>query len=281
MTTLCLVAMFKNEACILNEWMAHYLKQGVNKFFLINNGSTDNFLPILQPYINNHTVELINDDIKHAQEHCYNKYFLTKAKKYQWVMVVDLDEFVYARKGYRTIPQYLHTLNDTISQVCIPWKIFGSNGHKVQPQNVVKSFSKRINYNKEDGFQGVIKDKKNHKYSFDKCIVRTKFLTQFGIHHHKTTNDNWITSDNNNNNLHPNRAFSKINEQILQHSYLHLNHYAIQSYDWFMAVKKTRGAANEAVSEYVRNESYFVAFDNVSNDIDDHELSSLTDPATL
>ena len=44
-------ALFKNEASILKEWIEHYLHHGVEHFYLINDNSTDNFLDVLQPYV--------------------------------------------------------------------------------------------------------------------------------------------------------------------------------------------------------------------------------------
>ena len=95
---------------------------------------------------------------------------------------------------------------------------------------------------------------------------------KFNIHSHVVTNDNYVIPCNGLSKIHPNNSFVKISEEILQTSYLHLNHYAIQSYDWFMRVKSTRGAADQLVNETVRNEAYFRRFDEHSNDIDDQEL---------
>ena len=47
MSSLCLVAIFKNESHILKEFITHYIKQGVDHFFLIDNGSNDNYSDIL------------------------------------------------------------------------------------------------------------------------------------------------------------------------------------------------------------------------------------------
>ena len=33
----CIVAIFKNESHILEEWIQHYIKEGVQHFYLINN----------------------------------------------------------------------------------------------------------------------------------------------------------------------------------------------------------------------------------------------------
>ena len=41
---LSILAIFKNEAMNLKEWIEHYILNGVEHFYLINNGSTDNFL---------------------------------------------------------------------------------------------------------------------------------------------------------------------------------------------------------------------------------------------
>jgi len=269
--SLCLVTMFKNEAHIIKEWIEHYLKQGVDKFFMIDNDSNDNYLDFLKPYIEKNIVDLVIDTKKHAQIELYNKHYLEKSKGYDWVMVVDLDEFIYARNGFHTIKEYLSTIDNKVSQIFIPWKIFGSNGNVTQPECVIKNFTMRINYDKKDGFQGVIKER-DEIYSFTKTIVRTKFLISFGIHNHKTNVKKYITSDGQCDSIHNNVSFAKINENILKQSNLHLNHYAIQSYSWFMKIKSTRGDSATASSDFVRDEKYFRQFDAVSNNILDLEL---------
>jgi hypothetical protein len=275
---LCLVAIFKNEAHILKEWLEHYLNQGVDRFFLIDNGSTDGYKKILEPYIKKRKVYLSIDKVKHKQESLYNIYYLDKSKQYEWVIVCDLDEFIYSRKDFRTIKSYLKSIDNSCSQVFIPWKIFGSNGFdsldKRQPDNVIHSFTKRMNYNKEEGFQGIIKEG-GEKYCLTKCIVRTKYLHNFNIHSHVVSNNNFIVPCNVISKIHPNNKCVEINEEILENSYLHLNHYAIQSLEWFINVKSTRGAADHITNDFCRNEEYFRRFANSSNDIDDFELLNI------
>ena len=270
--SLCVVAIFKNESHILGEWLDHYSRQGVDQFLLIDNGSTDSYQHLLSSY----PVRVVVDTTRHHQDGLYNHYYLQDVKKHEWVLVCDLDEFVYARNGHATIKNYLSTLDPSVSQISIPWKIFGSNGldtpEKPQPSLVVPFFTRRIHYDKEDGFQGVIRDGPA-KYSFTKCIARTRFLHQMHIHSHNTSPDHRITSDSNQSKIHPNGAFAEITESILANSCLHLNHYAIQSYDWFMRVKATRGAADNSDNEHVRTIQYFHNFDACSNDIEDSELA--------
>jgi len=261
------VTIFKNEGCIINEWIKHYISEGVDKIFMIDNGSDDNY--VLDDY--DGLVEVVIDGARHQQVNLYNHYYLNKCKLYEWVLVCDLDEFIYSRNGYKTIKGYLHSLDDSISQIAIPWKMFGSSGFdtmdKPHPKNIIESFTKRVNYDKKElPPAAIIKD--NNKYSHNKSIVRTKHLNCLDIHTHNTSSYNHITSDNNYGQIHG--PFSKIDEMILSNSCLHLNHYAIQSFEWFMKVKATRGAADNAQHENVRDEKYFKTYDE--NDIDDIEL---------
>ena len=53
---LCIVAIFKNEGHALHEWIEHYLKEGVDKFFLVDNDSNDGY--DIQEYIKNGFIEL-------------------------------------------------------------------------------------------------------------------------------------------------------------------------------------------------------------------------------
>jgi hypothetical protein len=262
--SVCLVAIFKNEGHIFKEWITHYLNQGVDKFYLIDNGSNDNYQDKIQNYIDNNIVEIVVDAKKHSQTELYNKYFLTKCKNYDWVIVCDLDEFIYARKGFSTIKQYLNSLHYSIGQVFVPWKIFGSNGHINQDyESVTQTFTKREKYISE-----VLKN--------TKCIVRTIYLINFVIHGHKIINFNKIRNITTNhipNNIIDNSS-AKISEQILEDSFLHLNHYVLQSYDWFMNIKATRGDVYQS-GDYIRNETYFRDYDKVSNDIEDYELSNI------
>ena len=272
--SLCLIAIFKNESHIINEFIKHYINQGVDHFFLIDNGSNDNYLDILKNFQN---VTLRIDPVRHSQTIHYNNYFLQACKSYDWVIVCDLDEFIYARLQFKNIKEYLNSLDDKISQVFIPWKMFGSSGFntidKKQPDNIVNNFTKRLNYDKDSNFQCVVIEN-NEKYSLTKCIVKTKYLDSFSIHSHFTKNKNYIGADNNNF-IHHNNLFYKINEDILSKSFLHLNHYAIQSYEWFMRIKATRGDASTGNSDNCRNELYFRNYDNASSDIHDFELKLL------
>jgi hypothetical protein len=251
---LALIAMFKNEAHIMKEWIEHYIKEGVEKFYMIDNGSTDNYMTIIAPYIKKKYVIVIKDRKRYAQMELYNKYFLNIAKKTKWCIVCDLDEFIYSRNGYNRIIDYLNSVPNDVSNVLIPWKLFGSNGYIKQPSSVIKSFTKRQNANID---------------SIEiKPIFRGRSLKKIGVHNSEIDG----RTINSANDPIENKYSSDTSEDILKRSNLHLNHYAIQSYNWFKSVKMTRGDACSSQSDRSRNDEYFLKYDH--KDLDDYELAN-------
>jgi hypothetical protein len=253
--TLVVLAMCKNEARIVIEWLQHYRREGVSHFFIIDNGSTDRTVDILRAQ---RDVTLIEDHAKHAQRELYNKYFNVYIKDaFDWVIVVDLDEFMYARNPQQTLLSILATTSDNVGSIVVPWKMFGSSGHiKHPPGRVVDNFTLRM-------------APKEPREVLCKCILRVKTVKEIDIH--KSNLQDGYT--------HVNAAFLPYNEQgnayinesdLLTHV-LALNHYAIQSEEYFREVKMTRGAADQASSENVRDMRYFREYDH--KDARDTELA--------
>ena len=117
---LSVLAIFHNESHIMKEWMEHYLAEGVDYFYLINNFSTDDFLPILQQHSTH--VTLINsctpnDQFMSAQLVSYD-YMLREHIKdnTEWLIIVDLDEFMYASDPHVT---RIRTHRETYTKRCM------------------------------------------------------------------------------------------------------------------------------------------------------------------
>jgi hypothetical protein len=243
---LVVVAIGMNERGAAREWALHHIKQGVQYFYIIDNGSMDDWTSELQGL----PVTIRKDSTRHQQEEMYNQYFLDIVRdKAQFVMVIDLDEFVYARKG-KTILSTLQNLPSNVGVIQVYWKMFGSNGHVKQPNSIIHGFLRR---------GSIYNSIANSNY---KSITRTSVLQRLGIH-----NSNTIPCEIQVQPLHPTEEFLKIAD-------LQLNHYAIQSREFFSSVKMKRGAADSASSEHVRDWKYFKKYD--LNDIHDEELSAIT-----
>lgn len=270
--TFCIVATFKNESEILDEWIKHYINEGCSKFFLIDNGSDDNYLPIIEKYKD--WIVLVMDERLHRQVENYNYYFSERVKSYTWTLTCDLDEFVYARNGYKTISDYLSSVNSNISSLSIPWKMFGSNGYntldKKEPDSAIKSFTKRINNDIDRKHNGVYGEnqKGKVKHIFVKTITRNSHIKEIGLHGPPHGKPMMLT--NSNHSTFKASGTVEVNEALLESQCLHLNHYAIRSYDWFSRIKMTRGDVLLLSSQYVRNDHYYKIYD--FNDMEDTEL---------
>jgi hypothetical protein len=253
---LVIVAIFKNEAIAMREWLEHYIRQGVEHFYMIDNGSTDDWKSQIEGF----PVTIQSDNEQHKQYEHYNNYFLEEVKRSsEWVMIVDLDEFMYARKEYLNISNYLDTVDKNIGNIEIKWKMFGSNGHIEQPKSILKNFTKRKKFGTNDKDFNTGKELDNLD-TYGKCIIKTINLIDMSeIHKGNTKNCKKI--------IHPN----EFTEKSLDESPIHLNHYAIQSKNWFKMVKSKRGDAYR--NKNFRNDNYFKMYD--FNDIVDNELSNL------
>ena len=95
-------SMFKNESWSLKEWIEHYKLHGADHVYLVDDFSDDDYLPILQPYIDSGYVTLFKSDISERyigrQVDITNKYLLPIAKESKWIAQIDVDEFLYSPK---------------------------------------------------------------------------------------------------------------------------------------------------------------------------------------
>jgi len=231
-------AIFKNEEQSIKEWIEHYLFHGVEHFFLINDGSTDSFMDKLQSYIDKNVVSLYDSSTTNAylgrQRDIYNMHLLPQLKKTQWLLIADLDEYIWS-------PMYIN-LNDLLKQclhlgqIQVRGTLFGSNGHIHQPSNIVQNFTKCGK--KKDGL---------------KYIINSNFLfSSLNVHH---------------------ASFINIQDEkdkfiILEEPYLAMNHYSCQSQEFWEKIKMTRGDADNYL---VRTKDDFYRLDK--NEIEDFRLA--------
>ncbi|CAJ1428846.1 unnamed protein product [Effrenium voratum] len=239
MYDLALVAIFKDEALSLVEWLDHYLREGVQQFYLIDHNSSDvkAYNQRLSPYVEQGHVQIFWSSTPNCQIDCYNSVKWKVRGEAKWVIVVDLDEYVYSRpvKGFHTIASYLASVESSVDQIILPSKNFGSSSHLAQPPTLVAHFLKRQRFPEKICGQ----DKAGTK-----AILRTSTLRDFRIHRHTTrlyTNDTYLGDDK--------QTTFCISEEVLSDSALHLNHYLVQSWQFFWRRKLHRGRVSKNKGE--------------------------------
>jgi len=124
---LALHMMFKDEAPFLKEWLDYHLSQGVNHIFLTNDGSSDNWLEVVQPYVDAGYVEyedsLDHPDFYYREQYHKNRILAKARRDFEWVIFLDSDEFCYIHQG---ILRQLEKLPRKAAGLVLNWMIYGT-----------------------------------------------------------------------------------------------------------------------------------------------------------
>ena len=137
--TVCAIA--KNEGPYFKEWIEWHHKQGVEKFYIYDNESTDCTKEVLEPYIKSGLVEYRYWPGRKQQLAAYDDCFERHRTEARWIAVIDLDEYIVPIKD-QTIPEFLHRM-EKFSVVEINWLVYGSGGAKTrEPGGIMERFRK-------------------------------------------------------------------------------------------------------------------------------------------
>tara|TARA_Y100000389_G_scaffold26815_1_gene23055 strand:- start:13306 stop:14292 length:987 start_codon:yes stop_codon:yes gene_type:complete len=219
--TVCLLCRFKNERHILFEWVHHHLLEGIDKIFLIDHKSDDNFLevnPWLDVLIKENKLELLKSK-SDKQVVDYN-YYRKRYQEYDWLICMDMDEFIYSPEKDKTLKDVLNSdFAKDLNLIKIRWKLF-RHTEISQPNSIINDNVLTHSSSKDPLSVIGIKN-----------ICRTKHLSSVYIHDVKF-NREALASPNFKNSKKNLNAFNGIIE---------LNHYRTQSWEYFYGVKEMRG----------------------------------------
>jgi hypothetical protein len=129
--TVAVVAIVKDEADYLEEWLAYHHALGVAHFFLYDNGSTDGSAALLERYINHGLVTRIDWPIGGGQLAAYNHALRLFGATTEWLGFYDPDEFLVPLLD-DDIPSMLARFPDA-ADVRVPRVEFGFSGHRTRP----------------------------------------------------------------------------------------------------------------------------------------------------
>mmetsp|Transcript_16708 Transcript_16708/g.47728 ORF Transcript_16708/g.47728 Transcript_16708/m.47728 type:complete len:349 (+) Transcript_16708:245-1291(+) len=226
---LVIVAQFKNEAESLPQWLDHYLTdEGVAAMLLVDDNSTDSWRQAVEPY---GARVRVRSGHAHRQVENYNLWLPTLRSEYSddWVLIVDVDEYAYARRD--TLADAVRAILDPgpADSVLVAWKQFGSAGHRRQPKNgTVCGFTTRRRY----GGRPYNPPLRGFGLGVGKAFARIRALESLGVHRHRMRNQPMLPVRDRNQ-----------TEASLASAAFALNHYPMQSRDWFQRTKMRRGDA--------------------------------------
>lgn len=216
-----IVAILKNEANNLNDWLSFHTLAGVREFILYDNLSNDDTVRIANSFTGA-KVTVIPWQL-HVSAHkpililprqilAYCHAICTFGSAFRWMAFIDIDEYI-VPKEQDTIAQALLPL-EAFANISLPWVMFGHNGYQNAPTEPVPfAFTKRAS------------SKHRAQLNF-KCIVDPCAASQVSTHKFETTTMGNLSA----NTLgvpKPNSKRAQAN--FVSNSVLQLNHYYLKS----------------------------------------------------
>lgn len=126
--------MFQNESFFLKEWIEYHLMIGVEHFYLFDNGSTDNYLDILDPYLETGVVDLYHypfvgynqEEHNSVQTWIYCNALAMAHGKVKWLAIIDADEFIVPTEKKESLLDILNRYDD-YGGLYIDYLMFGTS----------------------------------------------------------------------------------------------------------------------------------------------------------
>ena len=241
---LAICAIAKNEGPYFKEWIEWHKKQGVEKFYIYDNESTDCTKEVLAPYVKSGLVEYNYFPGYKVQLSAYDNCFDRHRLDTRWIALIDLDEFIVPIKD-GNIPEFLKRF-EKFPAIEINWLVYGSNGEKKKkPGTMMERFKRHSHY--EHILNRHVKSIVNPRRIFN----------MIGCHEAARISGHAADS-------HGNPIKKNFREREPQHDVIRINHYAVRSYEEFME-KQAKGRASGRTKMLTQN--YFLKFD--LNDIED------------
>jgi len=125
----CAIGRMENAYAV--EFVEHYKRLGVCKFFIYDNnyGDEEHFEDVLRPYIDDGSVEAINyRDLQICQLKAYQDCYDKHGEEYDWICFFDFDEFLDIDDNQRLDEILSREPYKNYDMVHVNWLCYGDNG---------------------------------------------------------------------------------------------------------------------------------------------------------
>jgi len=247
---LAVVAIVKNEAPYLQEWINYYLSLGATHFYIYDNESTDNIRDILAAYPEE-VITYINFPGSRRQLDAYNDALTRFGKRCHYMAFLDADEFIYVQNQQLNFLDLLFNYfsQNHVGGLAINWQVFGSSHLENKPDGLMTD---NYVYRSQNDFE------KNHHV---KSIVNPKYTAGFIDNPHCPYYLTGYYAIDTNGEEITNTFTKEVNTDIIR-----INHYFTKSKEEFMQ-KKARGRATTKAQRTIQD---FI--DHDKNDVFDDSM---------
>ncbi len=220
------MAILKNEAPNMEEWLCHHMAIGVDHFFLYDNGSTDELHDVLKPYADHGVVTTIYFPMRGLQRDANNHVVRFFGDTTEWIAYVDIDEFL--------VPEHDESISDVMArypdaeQVLVSRKEFCYSGVREPVDGLVTEIYREYSENvPRMGTSEVLA----------KPIIRPSGAARVGIHNAFTVHGRTVNTAG-----QPTSEEATVIEDP-SYANLQMNHYFTKSWAEFQA-KRTRATTS-------------------------------------
>ena len=235
----------RNEGSFLLEWLAHHRAAGITDVLAFSNDCTDGTDLMLDRLQEMGWLTHVRNDGPHEKGPQWQALRLVAAhpltKAADWVLTLDIDEFVNIHTGDRTIPALLAAL-PAADAITLTWRMFGNAGVVgLTDRAVTETFTRAAPDPLEWPWRAVM---------FKTLYRNDGRFGQPGVHRPKgqvTDRQRWFDSAGRSLPGGPPRIFSPLGQP--NYALAQLNHYALGSMEGYL-VKADRGRANRDASAF-------------------------------
>jgi hypothetical protein len=212
------MAILRDEAPNMEEWLCHHLAIGVDHFFLYDNGSTDDLHEVLRPYADHGIVTCVYFPMRGLQRDANNHVVRFFGSTTEWLAYVDIDEFLVPEHD-EPIGRVLARFPDA-EQVLVSRKEFCYGGHRTPPGGLVTEAYREYSVNvPRVGTSEILA----------KPIIRPAGVARVGIHNASTLHGRTVNTDG-----QPTSDEATVIEDP-SYANLQMNHYYTKSWQEFQA----------------------------------------------
>lgn len=235
---LAVCAIAKNEGPYFEEWIEWHLGQGVEKFYIYDNDSTDATREVLAPYIERGVVEYNDWPGAKQQLPAYDDCLERHRLDTRWIAVIDLDEFLVPAAGEGSVVSVLKRL-EKYPVVEVNWLVYGSGGERAKrPGGVMERFTRHS-----------FPDHELNRH-VKSILDPRRVCCMTGCHEAARLTGAAVEANGE-------RVRRNFRDRTPHHEPLRVHHYAIKSYEEFLQ-KRARGRAR---TDRVRALDYFDRYD--------------------
>jgi hypothetical protein len=238
-----IVGCMKNEAPYIVEWVAYHRAMGIDNFLIYTNGCEDGTTEILDRLQEMGVLQHRNNDGwkgNSPQQYALNQALKEPViKNAEWIIHIDVDEFMNVRCGNGCVQDFLDAVPDA-TNVAMTWRLFGHNGvTKLSDDFVIDQF---------DTCAPKFCPKPHTVWGFKTMFKNIGAYEKISCHRPNKLDDaftdrvKWVNGSGKDMTKEVAKNGWRSSKKSIGYDLLQLNHYALRSAESFL-IKRQRGRA--------------------------------------